>query len=115
GDEPEQRGRLRVVDEADVPSARQLARVHLVVGAPRRPLLLVEVLRRALQRVGELADLGDQLAAADVRVIGERLMANGDWLEHAAARYSTSSVALRVALPQTAHVRRALCAAGGTI
>jgi hypothetical protein len=43
----------------------------------------------ALQRLGELADFGDQLAADDVRVIGERLVGNGYGLEHAAARYLT--------------------------
>ena len=43
----------------------------------------------ALQRLGQLADFGDQLAAADVGVVGERLVAYGDGLEHAAARYLT--------------------------
>ncbi len=141
-----QRRRLRVVHQAHVPAAGQLARVDLVVAAPGRPLLLVEILGRALQRVvhqlgrveelfaavdhlplavqadvahqrhervqdlrdaaaergrrdvhhalalqrlGQLADLGDQLAAADVRVVGERLVGDGDGLEHAAARYLT--------------------------
>ena len=122
----------------------ELARVDLVVAPPDRPLFLVEVLRRALQRVvhqlgrveelfapvdhlplavqahvahqrhervedlrdaaaeggrgdvhdplalqrlGELADFGDQLPAADVRVVGERLVSDGHGLEHAAARY----------------------------
>ena len=131
GHEPVQRRRLRVVDQADVPAAGQLAGVHLVVAPPGRPLLLVEVLgsalervvhqlgrveellapvdhlplavqahvahqrhervedlrdaaaergRRdvhdplALQRLGQLADFGDQLPAADVRVVGERLV-----------------------------------------
>jgi hypothetical protein len=41
----------------------------------------------ALQWLGELPDFGDQLAAADVCVVGERLLTDGDWLEHAAARY----------------------------
>ena len=118
--------------------------VHLVVAQPRGPLLLVEVLRRALERVvhelgrveelfapvdhlplavqahvahqrhervkdlrdaaaeggrrdvhhalalqrlSQLADFRDQLPPADVRVVGECLMANGYGLEHAAARY----------------------------
>ena len=38
----------------------------------------------ALQRLGQLADFRDQLAPADVRVVGERLVADGDGLEHAA-------------------------------
>ena len=46
-----QRRRLRVVHQAHVPVARELARVHLVVAPPGLPLLLVEILRRALQRV----------------------------------------------------------------
>ena len=37
----------------------------------------------ALQRLGELADLLDQLAPADMRVVGERLVSYGDGLEHA--------------------------------
>ncbi len=143
GHELAQRRRLRVVDEAHVPAVGQLARVDLVVAAPRRPLLLVEVLRRALQRVvhqlgrveelfaavdhvplavqadvahqrhervedlrdaaaegggrdvhhalalqrlGQLADFGDQLAPADVRVVGERLVARR---RRAAARGGT--------------------------
>ena len=47
----------------------------------------------ALQRLGQLADFGDQLAPADVRVVGERLVRDGDGLEHAAARYLTASPA----------------------
>ena len=117
----------------------ELARVHLVVLRPGRPLLLGEVLRVALQRVvhqlrrveellaavdhlpldlepdvahqrhervedlrdaaaerggrqvhdapalqrlGELADLLDERAADDVRVVGEALVGEGDGLEH---------------------------------
>ena len=147
GTRPMQRRRLRVVDEAHVPAAGELARVHLVVAPPGLPLLLVEILGRALQRVvhqlgrveellapvdhlplavepdvahqrhervedlrdaaaergrgdvhhplalqrlGQLADFGDQLPPADVRVVGERLVAYGDGLEHAAARYLTA-------------------------
>ncbi|UUY04621.1 hypothetical protein LRS13_03540 [Svornostia abyssi] len=37
---------------------------------------------RALQRLGELVDLLDQVAAADVGVVGELLRADGDGLEH---------------------------------
>jgi len=48
----------------------------------------------ALQRLRELADFGDQLAPADMRVIGECLVADGDWLEHAAARYLTPQASL---------------------
>ena len=143
------RRRLRVVDQAHVPAVGQLAGVHLVVAPPGRPLLLVEVLRRALQgvvhqlggveelfaavdhlplavqadvahqrhervedlrdaaaergrrdvhdalalqRLGQLADFGDQLAPADVRVVGERLVGYGDGLEHAAARYLSERI-----------------------
>ena len=148
GHELAQRRGLRVVDQAHVPAAGQLARVDLVVAPPGRPLLLVEVLGRALQRVvhqlgrveelfaavdhlplavepdvahqrhervqdlrdaaaergrgdvhhalalqrlRQLADFGDQLAPADVRVVGERLVGDGDGLEHAAARYLTGA------------------------
>ena len=42
-----------------------------------------------LQRLGQLADFGDQLAPTDVGVVSERLVAYGYWLEHAAARYLT--------------------------
>ena len=143
-DQRVQRRRLRVVDERDVPAADELARVHLVVAPPRVPLLVGQVLGRALQRVvhhlgrveellapvdhlpldvepdvdhqrhervedlrdaaaergrrdvqdalalqrlGELADLVDQGAADDVRVVGEALVADGDGLEHGAAIY----------------------------
>ncbi len=41
----------------------------------------------ALERLGQLLDLGDQVPTADVRVVGERLVTDGDGLEHAAARY----------------------------
>ena len=37
---------------------------------------------RALQRLGERADLLDEVAPDDVRVVGERLVADGDGLEH---------------------------------
>ena len=47
----EERRRLRVVDDHDIPPARELARVHFPVPTPGRPLLLVEILRRALERV----------------------------------------------------------------
>ena len=61
-----ERGRLRVVDDADVPSARQLAGVHLVVLRPRRPLLLGEVLRVALERVvHDLRGVEELLAPVD--------------------------------------------------
>jgi hypothetical protein len=48
----------------------------------------------ALERLCELANFRDQLTAADMRVIGECLVANGDRLEHAAARYLTPPVSL---------------------
>ena len=41
----------------------------------------------ALQRLGQLADLRDQLAAADVCVVAERLVRYRYGLEHAAGRY----------------------------
>ena len=42
----------------------------------------------ALQRLGQLADLLDQLTPADVGVVGERLVSCGDGLEHGrTARY----------------------------
>ena len=57
---------LRVVHDADVPAARELARVHLVVLLPGRPLLLGEVLRVALQRVvHELGGVEELLAPVD--------------------------------------------------
>ena len=66
GHEREQRGGLRVVHDADVPAARELARVHLVVLRPGRPLLLGEVLRVALQRVvHQLGRVEELLAAVD--------------------------------------------------
>ena len=66
GREREQRRRLRVVHDADVPAAGQLARVHLVVLRPRAPLLLGEVLRVALQRVvHQLRRVEELLAAVD--------------------------------------------------
>ncbi len=140
GHERVQRGGLRVVDEGHVPAADQLARVHLVVAPPGVPLLVAEVLGRALQRVvhqlgrveellaavddlpldvephvlherhegvedlahaaaerggrdvhdarprqglGELADLLDEVAPDDVRVVREGLRSDGDRLEHA--------------------------------
>ena len=60
------RRRLRVVDEADVPAVRQLARVDLVVALPRGPLLVGEVVGRALQRVvHQLGRVEELLAAVD--------------------------------------------------
>ena len=55
------RRRLRVVHDADVPPARELARVHLVVPPPDRPLLLAEVLRVALERVVHELGGGEEL------------------------------------------------------
>ncbi len=64
--QPVQRGRLRVVDQAHVPAARQLTRVHLVVLPPGLPLLLVEILRGALERVvHELGRVEELLAPVD--------------------------------------------------
>ena len=66
GHEREQRGGLRVVHDAHVPAVRELARVHLVVLRPGRPLLLGEVLRAALQRVvHQLRRVEELLAAVD--------------------------------------------------
>ena len=66
GHERVQRGGLRVVDEADVPAADELARVHLVVALPGVPLLVGEVLGRALQRVvHQLGRVEELLAAVD--------------------------------------------------
>ncbi len=60
------RGRLRVVDDAEVPAARELARVHLVVLRPGRPLLLGEVLRVALEGVvHDLRGVEELLAPVD--------------------------------------------------
>ena len=60
------RRRLRVVDDAVVPPARELARVHLVVLAPGRPLLLGQILRMALERVvHQLRGVEELLAAVD--------------------------------------------------
>ena len=42
------------------------------------------------KRLGQLTDLGDQLAPADVRVVGKRLVCDGDGLKHAPARYLTT-------------------------
>ena len=61
-----QRGRLGIVDDADVPPARQLAGVHLVVALPDVPLLVRQVLRVALQRVvHELGGVEELLAPVD--------------------------------------------------
>ena len=71
GHEREQRGRLRVVHDAHVPAARELARVHLVVLRPGRPLLVGEVLRVALQRVvHQLRRVEELLAAVDHLPLG---------------------------------------------
>jgi hypothetical protein len=37
----------------------------------------------AFEGGGELAHLVDQVTPTDVRVVGEELGADGDWLEHA--------------------------------
>jgi hypothetical protein len=132
------------VDERDVPPADELARVHLVVAAPRVPVLVGQVLRRALegvvhelrrveellapvddlplgleadvlherhervedlahaaaerrggdvhdaralQRLGERADLLDELATHQMRVVGQGLGADGDGLQHERGMY----------------------------
>ena len=66
GDEPVERGGLRVVDDRHVPAVGQLARVHLVVALPGLPLLLGEVVGSALERVvHELRRVEELLAAVD--------------------------------------------------
>ena len=52
---------------------------------------------RALQRLGELADLLDQRPADDVRVVGEGLLADGDGLEHRSAEAIATGVVARSA------------------
>ncbi len=66
GHQAVQRRRLRIVHQAHVPAAGELARVHLVVAPPRAPLILIEILRRALQRVvHQLGRVEELLAAVD--------------------------------------------------
>ena len=60
------RGRLRVVDDADVPPVGQLRRVDLVVAKPHLPLLISDVAGVALERiVHQLGGVEELLTAVD--------------------------------------------------